>query len=435
METIRTQRLVPEVYTDESRDFQIFCRLYDSLFNGIKYDTDTIKYIVDTRNIQAGMLPLLQTKLGFFTKKSLDNTQLRYILQVFPELLRNKGSLSAIKKMLNMCLKLNHISGSYTINYSDSPSVINGVSINSHTIIVGIDTIIQNTEIINELARYILPAGFSFYIFFFKNLNEYQDIYMNDDVKLLYSSSNLSAQIRGTRDYDDSDAYVDYTMPIPEEPLSYDLLGGVDIAWVNSIDSEISDIFKGIYEDENDLPSSNVSTGDLAIAMETGSDDVVYPYVYYYNSGWNKLNFVGNCELSGSSPQVSNPQAYDIVCVPYHTTYMIYNGSAWVEHNFKGLFKTTQEAESYITVSDGDLISLETGLTDYKYKSGSSWVDVTYKATYSNENQINSNYNVLNNLVILTGAKYWIYLNNAWQPYTDTIYMLKKAIIENESEE
>lgn len=434
MQTIRVQNLVPEVYTDESRDFQLFCRLYDSLFNGIKFDTDTIKYIVDTRNIQASMLPLLQTKLGFFTKNQLDDTQVRYILQVFPDLLRNKGSLSAIKKLLNMCLKLNNISGSYTINYSDQASIINGVSIDSHTIIVGIDTIIQSTEILNELARYILPAGFSFYVFFFKNLNELQNIYMNDDVKLLYSSSNLNAQIRGTRDYTTQDNYVDYTMPISDESLSFDLLGGVDIAWINSIDSEISDIFKGIYESENDLPSSNLSTGDLAIAMDTISD-VVYPFVYYYNSGWHKLNFVGNCELSGANPQVSNPHEYDIVCVPYHTAYMIHNGTSWVEHPYKGLFRTTQIADASAIIEDGDLISLESGIVDYTYKNNSSWTDVTYKATYSNENQISSDYNQLNNLVVLTGAKYWIYLNSAWQPYTDTIYMLKKILIDNESEE
>ena len=71
MQTIRLQDLTPEVYTSESRDFQILCRLYDSSFNAIKYDTDSMKYLTDSRYIRSGMLPLLQTKLGMFTVGSI----------------------------------------------------------------------------------------------------------------------------------------------------------------------------------------------------------------------------------------------------------------------------------------------------------------------------------------------------------------------------
>lgn len=430
MQTIRLQDLTPEVYTSESRDFQILCRLYDSIFNAIKYDTDSMKYLTDSRYIRSGVLPLLQTKLGFLTKKSLDDSAVRYVLRVFPELLRGKGSLSAIKKLLNMCLKINNIQGDFTISYSDSATVINGIVIDAHTVIIGLDTILKNTELINEIAKYILPAGFSFYIYFYKSLDTIDNIYMNDDVKLLYSSSNLNAQVRGTRD--NTDEFIDTTMPLSDEPLSYDLLGGVDIAWINSIDNEISPHFKGIFSSSSLLPSSNVEQDDVAIAFRT-DDGVVYPDVYYYDSShWHKLNFVGTCELSHSSPSVSNPQNYDIACSINRQKYLVYKGSGWVETNYRGTFSSIAIADNIDIPRQYDLISLTSGISDYKMYYNDAWIDVNYKATYSNENQVSSSYRQENNLILLNGANYWLYKNN-WIAYTDTIYMLKKCLSSNDT--
>lgn len=451
METIRLQNLTPEVYTDESRDFQILCRLYDSIFNGIKHDADSIEYLTDTRFIKSNVLPLLQTKLGFFSKKNIDDESLRYVLMAFPSMVRNKGSLLAIKQLLNMCLKMNNITASYTINYSDSATIVNGVAINSHTIIIGIDTIISNTDIINELAKYLLPVGFSFYIYFFKNIAELQNIYLNDDVKLLYSSSNLSAQIRGTREYlasEDESRYIDYTMPIPSEELSYDLLGGVDVAWISSVDSTISDKFKGIFESEEVLPSDDISDGDLAIAMipsETSEEDVLPNVYYYHNSQWNQINFIGNCVLSGSDPDISGAQNYDLACVPYYKksinpkilspTYLRYSNNSWAECNFRGVFDSVEAADSLSDIAVGDLIAIRDGVSSYKYctstTGGNTWVDLNYKATYSNAKQIIEDYNQSNNLVILFGAMYYIKLDGSWEEFTDSVYMLKKVYITN----
>ena len=425
MQTIRLQNLTPNVYTDESRDFQVLCRLFDSVFNGIKYDSDTIKYIVDTKNIQSSLLPLLQTKLGFLTKKKLNDNEIRYILRVFPELVRNKGSLNAIRKLINICLKLNDISGEFTISYSDTATVINGIMIDAHTIIVGIDSVLNSTELITEIARYILPAGFSFYIYYYKNYNTTDDILYNQDVKLLYSSSNLNAQVRGTRD--NSDGYTDYTMPLPDESMSYNLLGSVDVAWINSVDSEISDNFLGIFESFEDLPQGE--NENIAIALTT-VDNVVYPDVYYYNDSiWNKLDFRGYCELSSSNPQVSNPQNYDVVCTPHKDKYLVYQTSAWVECTYRGLYNSETEVSN---PQENDIIILSTGQSAYKiYKSG-SWIDVNYKATYSNASQVNTDYEQNNNLIILNGGTYYLYVDNAWTIITDTIYMLKKVISEDD---
>lgn len=422
MNTIRLQNLIPEVYTEESRDFQVLCRLYDSIFNGIKYDADSIKYITDTKFIQSSLLPLLETKLGFFTKKTLTDTEMRYILMAFPDIVKNKGSLKAIKQLVNVCLKLTDITGEYTISYSDKETVINGVTIKDHTIIVGINTMIENLDIINEIGEYIVPTGFNFYIYYFKNYSALDEIIYNEDVRLLYASSNLTSQIRGTRDYTDS--VTDYTMPLDDDELSYDLLGGVDVAWINSIDDVFSDSFVGFYDTSSNLPAG--SQGDLAITYET-VNNVVYPVVYYYNASWNKLNFRGFCELSSSNPQVSNPQNYDVVC-SYNNKYLVYQTNSWTECNYRGMFNTANEV---IYPQNNDLILLTSNVKSYKLYKNGSWIDVSYKATYSNENQIDNSYKANNNLIILNGGTYYMYLNSVWNIITDSIYFLKKELITN----
>ncbi len=62
MKLIRLQNMVPEVYPNNSRDFQLFCRLYDCVFNGNKFDIDSILDICDTEYIDSKLLRLLQSK-------------------------------------------------------------------------------------------------------------------------------------------------------------------------------------------------------------------------------------------------------------------------------------------------------------------------------------------------------------------------------------
>ena len=68
MSFIKLQDKVPPVYPEGSRDFQLFCHLYDVIFNGIKNDVDGIQYLTNTVSCRSNVLQLLQTKLGFFTQ-------------------------------------------------------------------------------------------------------------------------------------------------------------------------------------------------------------------------------------------------------------------------------------------------------------------------------------------------------------------------------
>ena len=52
---------VPPVYVDESRDFQYFLRAYNAVFNMVKHDTDTLKYLTSTKECQSKVLSLLKS--------------------------------------------------------------------------------------------------------------------------------------------------------------------------------------------------------------------------------------------------------------------------------------------------------------------------------------------------------------------------------------
>ena len=87
----RTAENVPEIYVNESRDFQVFARVKDASFNAVKYAIDSIRHTSNTLEMNSSLLPLLKSKVGFFESDQLTEDQLRYLLAGFPALLRNKG--------------------------------------------------------------------------------------------------------------------------------------------------------------------------------------------------------------------------------------------------------------------------------------------------------------------------------------------------------
>ena len=42
---------IPEYYNNESRDFQIFTRVFDLVENSLKFDIDSINAVLDTDSI------------------------------------------------------------------------------------------------------------------------------------------------------------------------------------------------------------------------------------------------------------------------------------------------------------------------------------------------------------------------------------------------
>lgn len=147
----RLQNNVPEVYVDKSRDFQLFCRMYDVVFGGVKFSIDSLQRASNTKECDESLLELLATKLGFFTRLDIDEEELRYVLQAFPTIIRYKGSARGIGYVVNLFQRLSHSSAIQArFEITDN-----------HQLVITFSKKPKNDRLLFELLKYILPTGYT----------------------------------------------------------------------------------------------------------------------------------------------------------------------------------------------------------------------------------------------------------------------------------
>ena len=144
----RLQDNAPEVYVNNSRDFQLFCRLYDSLQNGVKYNIDTISKTSSTQECPVTMLPLLKTKLGLFGAIDASDYELTMTLRAFPSLIRHKGTISAVTDIVTLFHRMSHD--------IDSPPMI---ELNDGNIHIIFQSAVSNEDLLVSLLELVAPAG------------------------------------------------------------------------------------------------------------------------------------------------------------------------------------------------------------------------------------------------------------------------------------
>ena len=311
MSMIRLQHKTPEIYSNESRDFQLLERLYDCICNGIQYNISTMPSILNTKKCRDIMLPLLQTKLGFFTRKEIDNYSLRYVLEIFPLLVKNKGSINAIKQALAMFLKLTNIDSSITVYYTKNGLTIeSGATIPSNTLVIGINAGFQDTLLLDEIFKYIVPVGVGYYFYFFNNMNVKDKLLLMQDAVLLFTSHNVNDLLR------DSDLLYHNNLGTSEENR---LIGAVDtmtLAYSNdtiiptengTYDAVDMSYFLGIHKSES---SFNTYISTLSITPVNNKSLIIFnndEYAYLGNN-WCRLNYLGQV-----SSRPSSPSTYDVI--------------------------------------------------------------------------------------------------------------------------
>ena len=160
----RLQNNVPEVYPEKSRDFQIFCRLFDASFNSVKQSIDSMELITDTMACDSVLLPLLKDKLGFYSSLDLGDKELRYILDAFPVLMRYKGSQRAIDYVTNLYSRI-------VSSISTSAPIQVNVENNNYVIEVSSTQAVVRSDLLFELLNYILPTGYliDYYVTMYQN--------------------------------------------------------------------------------------------------------------------------------------------------------------------------------------------------------------------------------------------------------------------------
>lgn len=190
----RLQDNTPSVYTEQSRDFQLFCRLYDCIFNGVKYDIDSITDILDPNKINDRLLGLLCTKIGFFTSRTYDSYLLRHILVAFPYAVKSKGSIRGIQIAVSTILKaegdlrLSSEASDVRIDYREDLS----------TIYIYTSVPVINTHALDDFLKYILPVGYTYILERYIISTHTKSLGISDSyIGMINPTSSLS-QIRGT---------------------------------------------------------------------------------------------------------------------------------------------------------------------------------------------------------------------------------------------
>jgi len=202
MALIRFQDKVPYEYVDKSRDFQLLCRLYDVLINGVKYDIDGIERLVNTHECKSNILQLLQTKLGFFTPKNYTDTSLRTILECFPFLVKRKGTRVAIEETVYMYLKIIGLETEIKVDIiNDTPTKeqlrLYGSRITDHSVVIGIESLQQDVTLLKDVLRYIIPFGYNVFFYFFVNSST-DDYYTHSErAQIVLVSNDINSALMG----------------------------------------------------------------------------------------------------------------------------------------------------------------------------------------------------------------------------------------------
>lgn len=148
----RLENNVPHVYVNESRDFQLLCRLYDAAFASVKYSVDSLHHASATNQCNDALLDLLRYKAGLFKPLSCTKAQLRMILEVFPFIIRQKGSVQGVSAVLNIFHRM--------FGEGNTPPEFNMYSVSQEKqLIVTFPYDLKNTQLLVELLHYVLPAG------------------------------------------------------------------------------------------------------------------------------------------------------------------------------------------------------------------------------------------------------------------------------------
>lgn len=420
---IRLQDKTPEIYCAESRDFQLFCRLYDCVVNGIKFDIDTIPDILDAQKCRSSMLALLQTKLGFFTNKKLNDDALRYVLTAFPMMVKNKGSLKAIKQAINIFFKVNGIDSEVQVWLVSEPTTMFGTQINDHTIVVSINSPIKDVSLLEEMFRYILPSGFGYYFSFYNQVDTVDSYKQSDEATLLLVSNNVNQIREGSSIIKSGNNVLNR------------LWGAIDTVFLSGDESIIATLngtykagddskFLGVYNSKDDIKVSakrGLQHEDCAIINN-------FQYMYqkanekpYYstNDRWQLLKFRGvqqNLEI------IDNVADYDVVCIPVEKTYYVYKDNKPIKLNFRGVWNSTESVVA--PIQENDFIKTPKG--EFWVKSSTNWEQYQYIENIiklPEENEIKTD-----TVYYLDEYRYYMYYANKWNQTKVPIYLLQIEI-------
>lgn len=193
----RLQDNTPSVYTNQSRDFQLFCRLYDCINNGVKYDIDSIINILDPMSVNDRILNLLCTRVGFFPRSHYDSNLLRHIIDSFPFAIKHKGTKIGIEIAVSTILKAEK--DIYTLRNDFGITV--QIDNSNHSIAIYATSAIENLHALDDFLSYILPVGYTYTFGKYDPRQTSNEVVVSNISKVMINPAVSNSQVRGSDRY------------------------------------------------------------------------------------------------------------------------------------------------------------------------------------------------------------------------------------------
>ena len=158
--------------------------------------------ILDATLVKDRMLDLLCTRVGFFPRIEIDAQVLKYIVASFPYIVKNKGSETGIKAAVNAILKAENnpkvVAEPRIEIVKDS---IGGHLSEPYTIYIYTLVSIYNKAALDELLRYVVPAGFTYKLLEYDPRITAQDAGLNklsqaDGMRIIQTNVEYSSSLR-----------------------------------------------------------------------------------------------------------------------------------------------------------------------------------------------------------------------------------------------
>lgn len=195
---------VPNVYVDESRDFQLYLRLLNVIIGGTKFSIDSIVDIFDPKICNNRVLDLLCTTFNFNPKIKFTDEELRIILAGFGSLIKNKGTRKGIEQAISLVLKTQNIVTDYDV------AIINqNVSIESemnYYIQITIPKEI-NRLYLYELLEYVKPVGYTISVYLISRSTVENSITTVDEYELRVNKPQFVGRVADPLDNLDNIIY------------------------------------------------------------------------------------------------------------------------------------------------------------------------------------------------------------------------------------
>ena len=199
---INVYNSTPKVYYDNSRDFQLFGRVYEVLFNYIQSNVSQ----VTEYEINNSLIDLLLYTLGFNKNAAYSSIDLEGLASIFKYVVKNKGTKLAIETCVYLLLRSQQIEEGFSLSivnldYPWKKNVPTEVD-DLYKILLYLPAKSKDVIFLEDMFDYILPAGYIYQIYYtsFSEINLVETYGVMED-KQKYKGENTNDIFGGIKKF------------------------------------------------------------------------------------------------------------------------------------------------------------------------------------------------------------------------------------------